>query len=191
MKHTLTKAAAVAAIVAGAMFTVPAAASAYTPPVSGIVSDSTVAPGGSFTFAVTESAFLPGETVTISLTGENASGASLGFIKFAVETNNLGTAEANAEGGLDPVQITLPADASGTYTILATSASNPVGVSATVSVSAAAPGDSGEDDGLAVTGADSEALLALWIGGGALVLVGGGIAVAAAVRRNRKQDVAA
>lgn len=186
MKRTFTKAAAVAAIVAGAMFAVPTAASAYTPGPGAGVSDSTVAPGGTFTFLVEAGVFAPGETVSISITGENASGASLAFVKFAVETQALGTTTANAEGGVDGAQITLPANATGTYTVTATSASNPIGTSATVT---AVAGDSGEtpgDDDLATTGADSEALLALWVGGGALLLAGGGIAVASAVRRNKQ-----
>ncbi|MCK3769967.1 hypothetical protein MZK47_09835 [Microbacterium aerolatum] len=185
MKHTLTKAAAIGAIVAGAMFAVPTAASAYTPPPTGSVSTSTVAAGGTFTFFTDNAPFLPGETVTVTLTGENASGASLAFVKFAVETQNLGTTTANADGDVS-TQITLPANATGTYTITATSASNPVGVSSTVTVSGSAT-DPGADDELATTGADSEALLTLWIGGGALLLVGGGIAVASAVRRNRQK----
>ena len=186
MKRTITKAAAIAAIVAGAMFAVPAAASAYTPSPGGGTSVSTVAPGGTFTFFVEADVFEPGETVSISLTGESASAATMAFVKFAVETQALGTTTANAEGGIDGVQITLPANASGTYTVTATSASNPVGTSATVTVAAGStPGGTNPGD-LATTGADSEALLALWIGGGALLLVGGGIAVATAVRRNKQ-----
>lgn len=184
MKRTFTKAAAVAAIVAGAMFAVPTAASAYTPGPDAGVTDTTVTPGGTFTFFVEPEAFVAGETVSISITGENASGASLAFVKFAVETQVLGTATANAEGGLDGVQISLPANASGLYTITATSPSNPAGVSATVT--AVTGNDNNDDDDLATTGADSEALLALWVGGGALLLVGGGIAVASAVRRNKQ-----
>lgn len=186
MKRTFTKAAAVAAIVAGAMFAVPAAASAYTPAPGGGVSDSTVAPGGTFTFVAEADVFASGETVSISITGESASGASLAFVKFAVETQVLGNATANAEGGLDGMQITLPANASGTYTITATSASNPVGVSATVTAVTGGDTTPGDEGTLPATGADSEALLALWVGGGALLLVGGGIAVASAVRRNKQ-----
>ncbi|MEV8218574.1 hypothetical protein AB0O65_02310 [Microbacterium sp. NPDC077391] len=196
MKHTITKAAAVAALAAGALFAVPAAASAvegYTPPAQGQVSDSTVAPGEAITFSVTDAAFVPGETVSISITGENASGASLGFVKFAVETRALGTTTANGAGGVSGVRINLPANASGTYTILATSPSNPVGVSATVTVAAAGTGSNGgsDDDALATTGPDSAAMLGLWVGGGALVLAGGAVAVASAVRRNRDQSVEA
>ncbi|PKI90844.1 hypothetical protein CW368_09275 [Actinomycetales bacterium SN12] len=195
MKHTITKAAAVAALAAGALFAVPAAASAvegYTPPARGQVSDSTLAPGEAFTFSVTDAAFVPGETVSISVSGENASAATLGFVKFAVETKALGTTTANADGGVSGVRITLPANASGSYTILATSPSNPVGVSATVAVAAAGSGAAGgNNDPLATTGADSAAMLGLWVGGGALVLAGGAVAVGSAVRRNRNQAVEA
>jgi len=189
MKHNFTKVAAVAAIAIGALFAVPTAASAYTPPPAAHVSTTTPAPGATFTFSVEDGAFLAGESVSLSITGENATGASLGFVKFAVSTKALGTVSANAAGGLDPVKITLPSNATGKYTVLATSASN-VGVSVTVTATAGS-GVGDPDDGLAVTGADSDALLTLWLGGGALVLAGGGIAVASAVRRNRKQASAA
>ncbi len=185
MKRSITKAAAIAAIVAGAMFAVPTAASAYTPSPTGEVSSTTVAPGGTFTFFTTASPFDGFEPVSFTLTGENASGASLAFVKFAVETKNLGTVEADADGNVS-AQVQLPANASGTYTIVATSPSNPVGVSATVTIAADAGAGSGSGDGsLPATGANSDALLTLWVGGGALLLVGGGIAVASTVRRNK------
>jgi hypothetical protein len=187
MKRTLIKASAATALVAGALFMTPTVANAYTPPPSGTVSSTTVGPGGSFTFGAPADVFEPGETVTISLTGENASGATLGFVKFAVETQALGTVTAGSNGGFGAVKITLPSNASGRYTVLATSASNPVGISASVTTSTSSGTD---DDGLAATGLDSAALLPIWIGGGALVLAGGGLAVAATVRRNRKQDAA-
>lgn len=193
MNKSLTKAAAIAAITAGALLAVPAAASAapYTPPADGEVNDSTITPGQSFSFWVDMDVFAPGEPVSISLTGENASGATLAAVKFAVQTNTLGTRTATAAGALAPVSITLPADASGSYTILATSPSNPVGVSAVVTVAAAAGGGAGDPgDGLAVTGLDSGATLTLWVAGGALVLAGGGLAVAGAVRRNKREAAA-
>lgn len=183
MKRSITKAAAIAAIVAGAMFAVPTAASAYTPSPTGEVSSTTVAPGGTFTFFTTASPFDGLEPVSFTLTGENASGASLAFVKFAVETNNLGTVEADADGNVS-AQIQLPSNASGTYTVVATSPSNPVGVSSTVTVGSDAGAGSG-DGSLPATGANSDALLTLWVGGGALLLVGGGIAVASTVRRNK------
>lgn len=188
MKRTIIKATAATALVAGALFATPALATAstYTPPATGTVSVSTIAPGGTVTFSVPAGVFEPGETVTIFLTGENASGASLGFVKFAVQTQSLGTVTSTSTGGLSGANITLPSNASGSYTILATSASNPVGVTASVTASTST-GTSTSDD-LATTGLDNAALLPIWLGGGALVLVGGGLAVAASVRRNRKLE---
>lgn len=189
MKRIFLKATASTALVAGALFITPAVASAetYTPPASGIVSSSTVEPGGVVSFSVPAGVFEPGETISISLTGENALGATLGFVKFAVETKSLGTVPANTGGGVDPARITLPSNASGRYTILATSPSNPTGVAAYITISGSGVSD---DDDLAATGLDNAALLPLWIGGGALVLAGGGLAVATTVRRNRKQELA-
>ncbi|MFF3028967.1 cell wall protein [Microbacterium sp. NPDC057944] len=191
MKRSFIKAAATTALVAGALLLTPAFAGAtsYTPPSTGTVSAATVAPGGTFTFSAPAEIFAPGESVTISLTGENALGASLGFVKFAIETKALGTVSAGSNGGLGAVSITLPSNASGRYSVLATSESNPTGIAAYVSTDAGAGTGTG-DDGLAATGADSSALLPIWIGGGALVLAGGGLAVAATVHRNRKHEAA-
>ncbi|WP_336641758.1 hypothetical protein [Microbacterium sp. USHLN272] len=188
MKRTLIKASAAAALVAGALFITPtlATANTYTPPATGVVSSSTVEAGGTVLFSVPGGVFEAGEAVTISITGESALGASLGFVKFAIETKSLGTVTANAAGGVDPSRITLPSNASGRYTILATSPSNPTGVVAYITISGAA---ADEDDNLATTGLDNAALLPLWIGGGALVLAGGGLAVAATVRRNKKHEL--
>lgn len=208
MKHAVIKSAAIAAIAAGALFAAPMAASAYTPPETGGVSNPNVGPGGTFDFTAPPANFIPGEPVAISLTGENASGASLGFVKFAVETSILGTVPASADGGLGGVSIRLPSNASGAYTVLATSPSNPVGVSASVSAGDGSGGSNADTGsgtanggGTAGTGSDPEAvglaatgtdgLLTLWVGGGALALVGGGIAVAAAVRRNGRSGVTA
>jgi len=47
-----------------------------------------------------------------------------------------------------------------------------------------ATSDSGS---LPATGIDSSSLLGLWVGAGALILVGGTLAIATTVRRNRKQ----
>lgn len=241
MKLAILKTAATAAIAAAAVFAVSSTANAYTPPETGGVSNPNVGPGGSFEFTAPPANFLPGETVAISLTGENASGASLGFVKFAVETAILGTVTATDGGGLGGVSIRLPSNASGPYTVLATSPSNPIGVAASVSAgdpeptadadggsatsagtaegsasasgsgtagtggsatagstsagtsNGASPADGGSAtaplaDGLATTGPEGEALLALWVGGGALALVGGGVAVASTVRRNAKRS---
>lgn len=57
------------------------------------------------------------------------------------------------------------------------------GGTASVTVSTGSTGGGGS---LPATGADNSALLGVWVGGGALVLAGGALAVAATVRRNRQ-----
>lgn len=184
MKLTFAKAAAAVALTAAAAFAVPTAANADSyPPAVGVTGPGTVAPGGTATFTSLDGVFEPGELVTVTLTGENASGASLAIVQAAVQTANLGTVTANANGAATAT-VRLPANASGTYTVSFTAASLPAGVSTGFSVTAA--GGSGSGGGLAATGLDSGSLLGLWVGGGALVLAGGAVAVGAAVHRQRK-----
>lgn len=176
MKLKFAKAAA-AAVIAGAAIFAPVAANAdeYTPvPPAGV----TITPGGTVTVPFT--GFAPNESVSFTLTGENASGATLAFVHFAVETANLGTKTADADGAVSAA-VTLPADASGSYTLTASGETSGEDASATLTVT-------GET--LPATGSDSAQLLGLWIGGGALLLAGGGIAVAATVRRHRNEVAA-
>ena len=177
MNNRFTKAAAAFALAVAAVFAAPLAANAYTPsgPASGTV---TIAPGGTGTVAFT--GFAPGESVTFKLTGENASGATLAFVKFAIETKS--TVKTASSTGSASVAVTLPSNASGTYTLTATGATSGTSVSTTITVGAAA---------LPSTGGNDESLLGIWIGGGALVLAGAGIAVASTVRRNRHEVKAA
>ena len=189
MKNNFAKVAAVITIAAAATFA-PLAAHAYPTGEEASVSSTTVTPGGTIDFAVADGTFVPGEPVTISLTGESASGASLAVLKAAVETATLGTIPAAADGSIS-TGIKFPANASGVYTITATSPSVPEGVSVTITAATAsggAGGTGGSNAGgsLPATGMDSGSLLGLWVGGGALVLAGGAVAVGAAVHRQRK-----
>jgi LPXTG-motif cell wall-anchored protein len=187
MKTNFAKVAAVITIAAAATF-VPLAAHAYPTGEEASVSSTNVTPGGTIDFAVADGTFVPGEPVTISLTGESASGASLAVLKAAVETATLGTIPAAADGSID-AGIVFPANASGVYTITATSPSVPEGVSVTVTAATAGGGTGGGSNAggsLPATGMDSGSLLGLWVGGGALVLAGGAVAVGAAVHRQRK-----
>lgn len=182
MKHRLTKAAAAVAIAAAAVFAAPAMANAYTPntPDAGSV---TIAPGGAAIVPFTD--FLPGESVSFTLTGENGAGATLAFAKFVVNSTSL-TKNAAADGSVS-VSVTLPSNAAGTYTLTGTAASG----SATANIDsgvalAGGTGGAGGAGSLPATGGDSDALLGIWIGGGALVLAGAAVAVGATVRRNRQ-----
>ncbi|MGR6743331.1 LPXTG cell wall anchor domain-containing protein [Microbacterium arborescens] len=184
MKNRLIKAAAASAIAAAAVFAAPAIANAYTPaPVGG--SSVTVTAGGTATIAFNN--FEPNESVTGTLTGENAAAGSVAFVKFAV-TSTSTTKVANAAGEV-AFQVTLPANATGEYTLTATGT---VSGASTVTIAVpAAAGGAGGSGTLPATGGDNAALLGLWIGGGALALAGGSIAVASTVRRHRNAEAAA
>jgi LPXTG-motif cell wall-anchored protein len=135
-------------------------------PSADIVGPPTIAPGdkGTFTFA----GFDPNEAVSFSLTGENASGATLATIRAAVETATL-TRTADASG-VARITVTLPSNARGTYTLTGTGQTSGVTGSFTFSV------------GLPATGTDAGSTTGLWVGGGLLAL-GGAVALAFASRR--------
>ncbi|WP_442574744.1 cell wall protein [Microbacterium sp. F51-2R] len=185
MKHTIRKTAAVAAIVAASALAMPVAAQAstiYPPSNACSVVPTVITPGATVTFNCSNGTFTPGEFVSVRVTGNTS--AKVGFIKFAVTST--GGTNASAQGAIS-VPISFPANANGGYNIEAFSETSAGGVSS-VSVKAAGSGAGSSSDDLATTGGDSASLLGLWVGGGALVLTGGALAVAATVRRNRKQN---
>lgn len=182
MKHKIRNTVAVAALAAAATLAAPAAANAtiYPPSNACSVVPRVVAPGATVTFSCTDGTFEPGAFVSVTIEGNTA--VDFGFVKMAVTST--GTATATDSGALEESSITFPTDASGVYNITATSSGSAGGTaSVTVSTDSTA---GGSDGGLATTGLDSSSLLGLWVGGGALVLAGGAIAVGTAVRRNRK-----
>jgi len=167
MKHRFTKAVAAAAVAAALVFAAPAMAQAYTPGGTiDVVSDAPFTVSGNvYTF----SGFEPGASVTFTLEGENAAAGSLAIAKLAVTKTS--TTKTASSSGVAAVTVTLPADATGDYTLTA--------------VGALAPTDGGGGT-LPSTGGNSDSLLGIWVGGGALVLAGATVAVAATVRRNRQ-----
>jgi hypothetical protein len=188
MKCSIFQTAAVAALAAGALLTIPTAAQAYTPEVEGaLVSSSTVGPGGTVTFDVLDGTFEADEDVRITVTGQ-ATANAFASVRAAVPTTTIETSvPSTVEGGIHEVDIRFSADATGAQVITATSPSNPYGVQASVVI--AAPGSEAEADvtsaDLPPTGIDSNQLLGVWVGGGLLVLAGGVIALGATVRRSR------
>lgn len=178
-KHTKVLA---SLVVAGALsLGAPLAAHAYpaptptTGPADSSVTGSFVAGG---VVVLSFSGFLPGEDVSVSLTGAFAMDATIASAAD-VETQTV-TRTADADGNLT-VTITLPANAYGTYTVTATGLESGVVLSETFTIAGGGGG------GLAATGAGD--LTGLWVGGGALVLAGGAIVVATAVRRSRQNEV--
>ncbi|CDJ99620.1 putative LPXTG-motif cell wall anchor domain protein [Microbacterium sp. C448] len=192
MRLPFPKATATAVLVAAFALAAPVAASATPAPsyppsgsTSGDIaaSSTTVAPGGTVSIAFPGDPFAPGETVTLSLTGENASGASLALVvKTVVQTKTLGTVAATSSGSAPAFTVRMPSNAVGNYVFTATSPSVPGGISVTVAAAGAAAGDE-----IANTGTDGAMLLGLWVGGGALLLAGGAVVVATTVRRQRQK----
>lgn len=179
MPHWLTRVGATLLLASAALFATALPAQAYPPDDAVSVSRASVDPGGSVELAVADDTFTPGEQLTITVRGEDASEVTFGLIRTAVETNTYASARANASGGLDPLPVTFPANAAGVYTIAVFSASSP-GDTVTVTVGS-----------LSVTGFNSQSLLGLWVGGGALVLAGAVVLIAALVARRRREADAA
>lgn len=165
MKHRFAKVAASVAIAAGLVFAAPAMAQAYTPTGPDTVTITVTAPG-----PVPVAGFQPGATVTFTLVGEGVTGPNLAAVKFAVSSTT----------------VTKTADSSGVAT--AEVRNVPAGASWTLSATGArASSEAGGSGRLPASGGDSESLLGIWVGGGALVLAGATVAVAATVRRNRQE----
>ena len=149
-----------------AFFAAPAAAQAVYGPDESVTVEGTPAPGETLTVSYDE-IFIPGADVTFTLTGENATGATLAVFKAAVNTKTAVKA-ADASGSV-AIDVTLPTNASGTYTLAATDGTTVApAVSITVAAADGAGNGSGDDDGLAVTG--GTAITTIWIAGGALAL---------------------
>jgi LPXTG-motif cell wall-anchored protein len=196
MKKTLA-----ALALAGTMALVgsaPAMAATYPPlPPAAGVTDGTPAPGETFIF--TAQGFLPGETVTITITvvttGANAGGTAVSAkIPLFQAPQTLG-ATADAAG---KIAVPLTINEAGTYSLLATgnTSGNTVGpVTVTVAASLANTGGNAggaplanTGSGLANTGADSGLVLWTLVGAGALAAGATSVVV---VRRRAKAEAAA
>ena len=170
MKLSLKKAGVSAALAGALLFAAPAVAQAYVPTAPG-TQTVTITNNGPVTFNVA-----PGATVNFILVGYNANQAGLATANLPVSSKSI-TKVADASGSAT-VSVTLPADRRGTYTLSATPTGGTAGNNA------------GGSTGLPATGFDASSMLGLWVGGGALALAGGTIAVATTVRRNRADGTA-
>jgi len=174
MRRTAVTAASAALAVA--LLSAPVGASAstiYPPSGSCTTTPSTFTAGGTVEFACSEGTFSADEQVTITVTGENGANVRFAHAKFAVSTGST-VRQATSAGALDAVSITFPADASGVYNIEAISPTS-AGGTASASLTTA--------DGLPATGGNADAVLGMWVGGGALVAAGVAIAAITVVRR--------
>jgi hypothetical protein len=164
-----------------AVFAVPTAANAaYVPDDSVTVSDSTPAPGETVVVAFADAAFAGSEEVSFAVTGEGP--ITLSVFKAAVETQTI-VKTADADGSVS-VNVKLPEDATGSYTVTATGLSSGNIGSATLTVSAADAGAAASKSGLAETGYNAP-MLAIWAAAGALLLGIALVVVLTFVRRQR------
>ena len=176
----LKKITAVFALALAGLFIAPVAANASYVPGADIVVSGNVTAGGTFTVTFTDGAFQPNEDVSLALTGENATGATLA----AVDTKTL-VKTASATGSV-ALNVTLPTNATGTYTVTGTGLSSQIIGTTTVTVRAVAGGGAGGTggSGLADTGFSTPAFL-VWGAAGAVVLGAALIAVLVMMRRQR------
>jgi hypothetical protein len=177
-----------------AIIAVPTAANAsgYAP-VGNITVNGDVAPGGIVVINFANTTFIAGESVSFTLTGENATGATLGAFKAVVNSQSL-VKTASGEGAV-ALNVTLPTNASGSYTTTATGLTSGTVGTASLSVptgdaavgAGAGSGTNASNGGLAATGYDAP-MLAIWAAAGALLL---GIALMVALTVVRRQRASA
>ena len=172
------KAFAVIALAILAIFAVPAAASAagYVP-ADNVSVVGTVSAGGTVAVNFSSGSFTGGEQVSFAVTGSGT--VTLSVFKAATVT----LVKSATAGGAASVNVTLPVDATGSYTTTATGLSSGTVGTATLTVAAADSG-SAVDEGLSGTGYDAPVLL-IWGAAGALLLGIALIVVLGVVRRQR------
>ncbi|MBB3158611.1 putative membrane protein YgcG [Microbacterium proteolyticum] len=189
MKLTLAKASASLALAGALLVAAPVVAQAYVPTAPGSQTI-TVTEDGSYGFAGYEA----GAQVTFTLVGVGVTGANIATAGQQVTAASV-TKVADASGSA-AAAVTLPDPQVGSYSLTASgplaSGGGASGGGASVGGGTSgggtsnAGGSTGGSDSLAVTGMDANSLLGFWVGGGALVLAGATVAVAATARRNRR-----
>ncbi|MGN7799306.1 hypothetical protein [Leifsonia sp. 22587] len=161
------------AVTAGLLVAAPAAANAvpYTKGAECSFDVSVVESGGSATLICIPGTWSPGEAIDWTVTGQN--GASFKLASFATADSSLHFVKhANADGS-DVLSVTLPASASGTYSVVGHGQTSGHECPATLTVlpadAASTVVDPGSSDGLAHTGS-VVATWAAWMGGSLIVL---------------------
>lgn len=164
-----------------AVFAVPAAANAagYVPESNVVVSGSAT-PSSPVYISFAAASFTPGEQVSYSVTGEGT--ATLAIVKAATAS----LVKSATSDGAASVVVTLPANATGTYTTTATGLTSGNVGTAAITVAAADSGAAAADDkGLASTGFAGSALI-FWAAG--LLLAGIALVVVLSVVRRQRAN---
>ncbi|MDQ1083853.1 MULTISPECIES: hypothetical protein [Microbacterium] len=192
MKLNFAKVGASAALAGALLLAAPVVANAATPeypPTGPGVQSRQISEDGPQGFG----GYLPGSPVTFTLTGVGVTASNIASAGASVTSASV-TKFADASGSAAAV-ITLPEPQIGSYVLTAagTAADGTPSTSTSVVGGGAGTGGSSSTGGgteasssLAETGMDANSLLGFWIGGGALVLAGATVAVAATARRNRR-----
>lgn len=179
----LKKITAVVALALAGLFVAPLAANASYVPGASITATGDFTPGGTFVVDFSDGSFQPNEEVSLALTGENATGATLAVV------NTQTTQKTASATGAVSLTVTLPTNATGSYTVTGTGLSSGLIGTVTITVSAAGGAGAGagadtNGDGLADTGFNTPAFV-VWAAAGAVVLGAALIAVFVMMRRQR------
>jgi len=141
--------------------------------------------GGTVNVHFTAGSFQGGETVHVTVSG--AGNVTVAAFRAAIASAD----ETAAADGSASATVTLPADASGTYTVTGTGVSSGAVVSGSFAVGGAGSGAAGgsatsSGSGLADTGS-TVSILAIWVGGGLVLLGAAFVAVRLIVRRQSQR----
>lgn len=185
MKLTFAKAGASIALAGALLVAAPAVAQAYVPDVPGAQTIEVTA-DGSYGFGGYEA----GAEVTFTLVGVGVTGANIATAGQSVTAASV-TKVADASGSA-AAAVTLPEPRVGSYSLTASGplasggSGSAAGGGSTGTGSTGTGGTStGSSNALPATGLDAGSMLGFWVGGGALILAGATVAVAATVRRSR------
>lgn len=173
-KSIATAALAVFAVFA---FAPAATAASYVSDTAVVSIQSAPVAGGTARVDFAKGAFKGGESVTYSVTGSQA--ATLSVIKTAVTTKLTKNADAT---GASSVNVAIPKNATGDYTVTAAAAS--ATYTATLDVVQADAGTAAGSNSLATTGYDVPVLM-IWGAAGILILGVALVLVRVSVRRQR------
>ncbi|TXK19504.1 hypothetical protein [Homoserinibacter sp. GY 40078] len=160
-----------AAALAVALVAAPAASAMAAPayvPVGPIDGPTTIVPGGSATFNF--GSFSPNETVVFTLTGEGVGPGSLATAGARSVVGSVSVQKEAAEDGSVAVEVTLPEDASGEYTLHGTGQTSGVEAESVIAVDGGTAGDGG---GTASPGdgADSDLGWVIWVAVALVIVV--------------------
>ncbi|WP_285113992.1 hypothetical protein [Leifsonia sp. fls2-241-R2A-40a] len=164
---------AAVAVTAGLLLAAPVAANAvpYTHGAECQFDVSVVQTGGSATLICVPGTWAPGESIDWTVNGQDGGSFTLASLQTGPSTLHF-TKQSNADGS-DVLAVKLPADASGTYTVVGHGATSGHECSATLTVlpadQASTVLDPGSSNGLAHTGS-VVATWAAWMGGSLVVL---------------------